>query len=84
MQDDDKYAINEGDRIHTPEEPTELDEFQSILVISLNRIYDAQMAVLSLMHPEKAQQLADMHELGLTLAPPAAIYYEEDEQIPPP
>ncbi len=55
------------------ESPVDLDGFQSIVVITLNRIYDAQMALLALIDPDKAEQLASLHERGVTLSPPASI-----------
>lgn len=60
-------------------EPVPMDAFQSIMIISLQRIYDAQMAMLMTVNADKARQLASLHEQGRTLAPPFAVAASEDD-----
>lgn len=52
--------------------------FQAVLLIMLNRIYDVNMAFLMTVNPEKAEQLYKMHETGNYLAPPPAILVDQE------
>lgn len=52
---------------------TDPANFQTILLIMLNRLYDVQMAFLATVAPDKAQELYAMHEAGENLAPPPAV-----------
>jgi hypothetical protein len=54
-------------------EEVQLDGFQSIVVIALQRLYDVQMTMLMHMNPTKAEQLAQLHEQGRTLSPPFTV-----------
>lgn len=47
--------------------------FQTVLLIMLNRIYDVNMAFLMTVNPGKAQELYALHESGDYLAPPPSI-----------
>lgn len=51
----------------------EFDEFQSVLLIMLYRVYDAQMAFLATVNPEYASKMHDMHARGEYIAPAPAI-----------
>jgi hypothetical protein len=55
---------------------TDPANFQTIMLIMLNRIYDVQMAFLMSINPEKAMELYAMHEAGDYLAPPPAVAIE--------
>lgn len=56
--------------------------FQPVVLIQLMRLYDVQLAMLSMMSEEKAEILRAMHERGQTFCPPPAFveYEENDEQ----
>lgn len=53
--------------------------FQPVVLIQLMRLYDVQLAMLSMLNEEKAEILRAMHERGQTFCPPPAfVEYEED------
>jgi len=54
------------------------ENFQTVLLIMLMRLYDINLALLSVHDPVKATQLADMHEKGLTFTPNPAFSMEEE------
>jgi hypothetical protein len=48
------------------------DNIGPVTVIQLTRIYDAMMALLAIVDPDKAMRMAEAHAKGITLtAPPA-------------
>lgn len=47
--------------------------FNTVLLIMLNRLYDLQLAFLATVNPDKAEQLYDLHASGQYLAPPPSI-----------
>lgn len=53
--------------------------FQTVLLIMLNRLYDVNMALLTTVDPQQAARLYDMHEAGAYLAPPPALALEKEE-----
>lgn len=53
--------------------------FNTVLLIMLNRLYDINLAFLATVNPAKAQELYEMHERGIYLAPPPSIAMEEDD-----
>lgn len=57
------------------------ENFNTVLLIMLMRLYDINLAQLAIDSPHKAQQLAEMHEKGLTFTPAPAFSMEvEDEE----
>lgn len=56
------------------------ENFQPVLLIMLMRLYDLQLAWLSVVDPTKANALRELHERGLTFAPePKLVPHEEPE-----
>lgn len=53
--------------------------FGPVVLIQLMRLYDIQLALLSIQDPIKAQQLVEMHEQGLTFAPAPSFAVEQNE-----
>jgi len=47
--------------------------FQTVLLILLNRLYDVNLAFLATVNPDKAAELYSMHEAGAYLSPPPSI-----------
>lgn len=47
--------------------------FQTVLLILLNRIYDVNLAFLATVNPQKAEELYAMHEAGAYVSPPPSI-----------
>ncbi len=56
------------------------ENFGTVVIIQLMRLYDVQMALLSCYDPEKAGMLAEMHERGLSFTPPPAFSEEVDDE----
>lgn len=54
------------------------ENFNMVLLIMLMRLYDINLALLSIHDPQKATQLVEMHEKGLSFAPHPAFTVEED------
>jgi hypothetical protein len=52
--------------------------FQTIVLIMLNRLYDLQLAFLATVNPQKAEELYDLHASGQYLAPAPAIAFSDD------
>ncbi len=72
--EDEQQPVSETDTDLTFSEiASDPANFNTVLIILLNRIYDAQMAFLATVNPEKADQLHQLHEQGMSLAPPPAI-----------
>lgn len=65
-------GVDEGRDAFAPE------NFQMVLLIMLMRLYDINLALLAVDNPKKAQQLAEMHEKGLTFTPHPAFSVEEE------
>lgn len=58
--------------------------FQPVVLIQLARCYDVLMNILATSSPQGkavAEQLAKLHEAGITLAPPPAFRFESDEDV---
>lgn len=55
------------------------ENFQMVVLIMLMRLYDINLALLSVHDPVKASQLARMHEKGLSFTPAPAFSEVEDE-----
>ncbi len=55
--------------------------FQTILLIMLNRIYDVNMALLLSVNPDKGAELYAMHEAGVSLAPPPAVAIDDEADV---
>lgn len=53
------------------------DNFGPVVLIQLMRTYDLLLALLSIHDPEKALQLSEMHEKGLSFTP-APVFSEEE------
>lgn len=53
------------------------DNFQMVMLIQMMRTYDILLALLSIHDPERAIQLAEMHEKGLTFTPHPKYSMEE-------
>lgn len=47
--------------------------FQTVLLILLNRLYDVNLAFLATVNPDKAAELYRLHEQGAYLSPPPSI-----------
>lgn len=56
------------------------ENFNMVLLIQMMRTYDLLLALLSVQDPNKAAQLAEMHEQGLTFTPAPAFSQEEDAE----
>jgi hypothetical protein len=54
------------------------ENFQMVLLIQMMRTYDILLALLAVDNPQKAMELAEMHEAGLTFTPAPAFALEED------
>lgn len=54
------------------------ENFNTVLLIQMMRTYDILLALLSVHDPVKAEQLALMHEQGLTFTPHPKFSMEED------
>lgn len=52
--------------------------FNTVMLIMLNRIYDVNLAFLATVNPEKAAELYQLHETGSYLAPPPAIAVSDE------
>lgn len=52
--------------------------FNVVMLIQMMRVYDVLLALLSVDNPQKAAQLAEMHEKGLTFTPAPAFAVEDD------
>jgi hypothetical protein len=52
--------------------------FQTVLLILLNRIYDVNLAFLASVNPTKAEELYALHESGAYLSPPPALAVSVD------
>lgn len=63
--------INEGSAFHP-------DNLEQVKLIMMMRLYDLQLALLSVYDAEKATALAAMHEEGHILCPAPAFIGEED------
>jgi hypothetical protein len=65
-----------------PEPPTNSvfhpDNIGPVTVIQLTRLYDAVMALLAIVDPEKAVMMAEAHAKGITLTP-APAFTDEGE-----
>lgn len=55
------------------------DNIGPVTVIQLTRIYDAMMALLAIVDPDKAMRMAEAHAQGITLTAPPAFREEDDE-----
>ena len=55
------------------------DNFQTVMLIQMMRTYDILLALLAVQDPQKAIQLSEMHEKGLTFTPAPAFSVEEDD-----
>ena len=55
------------------------ENFGRVLLIQLMRIYDIQLALLASIDPNKAEQLVQMHEQGMTFMPDPAFSVEHGE-----
>lgn len=56
------------------------ENFNTVLLIMLMRLYDINLALLAVTDPVKATQLAEMHEMGLTFTPNPAFSVEEQDE----
>lgn len=54
------------------------ENFNIVMLIQMMRVYDVLLALLAVESPHKAEQLAKMHEQGLTFTPAPAFSVEED------
>lgn len=68
---------------HNPSEEPSVDafapeNFNIVMLIQMMRVYDVLLALLSVENPQKAAQLAEMHEQGLTFTPAPAFSVEEE------
>ena len=54
------------------------DNVGPVSVIQLSRIYDAIMALLAIVDPDKAVRMAEAHAKGIILMPPPAFAEDED------
>lgn len=54
------------------------DNFQTVMLIQMMRTYDILLALLAVQDPQKAIQLSEMHEKGLTFTPAPAFSVEDD------
>lgn len=54
------------------------ENFNTVMLIQMMRTYDVLLALLSVHDPVKAEQLALMHEQGLTFTPAPAFSIEEE------
>lgn len=54
------------------------DNIGPVTVIQLTRIYDALMALLAIVDPDKAMRMAEAHAQGITLTAPPAFREEEE------
>jgi hypothetical protein len=70
---------------HNPseDEPTAVSAFDKehaheVIIIQLMRIYDIMLAQLSMANPEKAKQLVELHEQGLSFMPAPAFSIREE------
>lgn len=54
------------------------ENFQMVVLIMLMRLYDINLALLSVHDPVKATQLAALHEQGKSFTPHPAFIEEED------
>lgn len=55
------------------------ENFNTVLLIMLMRLYDINLALLAVHDPTKAMQLAEMHEKGLTFTPAPAFSVEAED-----
>lgn len=53
------------------------ENFNKVMLIQTMRIYDLLLALLSIENPQKAAQIAEMHEAGLTFTPEPSFAVEE-------
>jgi hypothetical protein len=53
--------------------------FQMVLLIQMMRTYDILLALLAVQDPQKAVELAGMHEKGLTFTPNPSFSAGEEE-----
>ncbi|AXH68721.1 hypothetical protein SEA_SPARKLEGODDESS_3 [Streptomyces phage SparkleGoddess] len=56
------------------------ENFNKVMLIQTMRIYDLLLAILSIDSPQKAAQIAEMHEAGLTFNPAPAFSLEVEEE----
>ena len=56
------------------------ENFSRVALIQLMRLYDVQLALLSCMDPDKAQELVNMHEQGITFMPDPIFAMEAEEE----
>ncbi len=56
------------------------ENFNTVLLIQLNRLYDLNMAFLATVNPQKAQELYALHESGEFLCPPPAFAFGQEDQ----
>jgi hypothetical protein len=54
------------------------ENFNVVMLIQMMRVYDVLLALLSVDNPQKAAQLAEMHEKGLTFTPAPAFAVEDE------
>lgn len=54
------------------------ENFNVVVLIQMMRVYDVLLALLAVDNPQKAEQLALMHEQGLTFTPAPAFSVEEE------
>lgn len=54
------------------------ENFQMVLLIQMMRTYDILLALLSVHDPNKAAQLAELHEKGITFTPAPAFSLEQE------
>lgn len=57
------------------------ENFNTVMVIQMARLYDVMMMLLATMDPEKAAYLEKLHEHGGTMCPPPAFAEEENEDL---
>lgn len=54
------------------------DNFATVLLIQVSRLYDVGMALLSVVDHEKSVKMAEAHAQGIILTPPPAFREEEN------
>ena len=66
----DTDAVNAFDKEHAHE----------VIIIQLMRLYDIMLAQLSIDSPQKAAQLVEMHEKGMSFMPAPSFSVQEDQE----
>lgn len=74
------YSPEEEESAAVPLNAFDKEYAHEVIIIQLMRIYDIMITQLSLINPEQANKLIELHEQGLSFMPAPSFAVVEDEE----